>query len=93
MPGPGCDWLKRRHEGGLEVVIVFDWVFSYHPSGHRVLSGDNILALRIVRPRADLHQKAARGNRFQPGQGGSLGESDMLRHGCRRPRNSIAEQS
>ena len=21
MPGPGCDGLKRRHEGGLAVVI------------------------------------------------------------------------
>ena len=41
--------------------LVFDWVSSYHPSGHQVFSGDNVLAFRIVRPRSDFDKKTARG--------------------------------
>ena len=41
--------------------LVFDWVLRIIRLVIGVFSGNNILALRIMRPRADFDKKAARG--------------------------------
>lgn len=96
----GCDFFKtaREHEAWAVVNEFvrtegrFDFVIDY-PTAHPELSGQNILTYRVVWTGPDFGQKPAGDHRLQPCQSGSLGKSNVLRNGRRRPRRSIAEQS